>query len=576
MNQRLLNTACPEESIWSPLGENTFRQVAVELALATGECPWDADIGLIPLNGKQQADLLPESVLPLNQKLYRSLYKLPYTIEARLASDCAFIAANQEAVFSVTAVCIEQSLDSDGHLTGLTLRFAANEGINDELKGSMQSILQALSCSAITRDQAVDVVFAQIVSLNRSRVLQRVRKAVGHPPIFREKGRTRTNPDDRLLRAFQRMQKSKLTSAGHRLIERGLEVNASLLAFLKDITIEDTQHGTDDVLHRLQDISRNCYEVTTDKGRTPFKELLVESGLNAHLWLKSKYVGEVDKIGAYWRIANSLVEIFQWLHSQREPGLGPLSLAMEVVQPYVSVTREPSIQGRPMRVYVHAEIQLLCHYLEMERQSDVAGSRGPRSGHTTNLPPRVVGASKSACFLCFLCLKSHGGLIPPPTHGRLYDQWTIPDLAEYAPQQVQALRQTIARMSDAMMRIRAEYSLKRQRDHPMTSRVDIDRLSVFPLHDEEASTLEAGADRNLTNDNGSMVDETQHQTAVKASSRQNDDKLSSPAEESTGHSVKCGFRHLSALLHSIRTALGRMTARKSPRREDNLHEVAAT
>jgi hypothetical protein len=549
------------------MDESTFRQAAVDLALATGECPWDADIGLLPLDGKQQADLLPESVLPLNQKLYRSLYKLPYAIESRLASDFAFVAANQEAVFSVTAVCVEQSLDSHGRLTGLTLRLAANEGINDELKGSVLNILQALSCSASTRDQAVDDVFAQIVCLNRSRILQRVRKAVGHPPIFREKGRTRSNPDDRLLRAFQRMQKSKLTSTGQRLVQRGMDTNATMLGLLKDITIEDIPHAASDVLDRLQDMSRKCYEVTTDKGRLPFKELLVESGLNAHLWLKSKYVGEVDKIGAYWRTANSLVEIFQWLQSQREPGLGPLSLTVEGVQPYVSVTREPSIQGRPMRVYVHAEIQLLCHYLDIERQSDVGGTRGPISGRTTNLPPRVVGASKSACFLCFLCLKCYGGLIPPPTHGRLYDQWTIPDLAEYAPQQVHALRQTISRMTDVMMRARAAYSLKRQRDHPMTSRVDIDRLSVFPLHDEEASLLQPRIDRDLKNDDVSLSGETQHRTAVNVPSRQSANNSSSLAEKATGQAIDCGVRHLSELLRSMRNAIGRFAARKSRRRK---------
>jgi hypothetical protein len=59
---------------------------------------------------------------------------------------------------------------------------------------------------------------------------------------------------------------------------------------------------------------------------------------------------------------------------------------------------------------VHAEIQILLFY-EQRLHQDL---------------PRVICASKSACYLCYLFLKVHGRFIVPRTHGKIYDRWTLP------------------------------------------------------------------------------------------------------------------------------------------------------
>jgi hypothetical protein len=60
---------------------------------------------------------------------------------------------------------------------------------------------------------------------------------------------------------------------------------------------------------------------------------------------------------------------------------------------------------------VHAEIQLLFYYeLYPDR---------PR--------PRIICSSKSACYLCNLFFRFHGGFHVPRTHGRLYEKWILPD-----------------------------------------------------------------------------------------------------------------------------------------------------
>lgn len=476
--RREITTAPSERSIWtSHLDETTFRKAAVDLALTTSECPWDADIGLPPLPGAPCIDDYVEPPHPEPAE-----YILSEQIEHRLANDLALIAASKEAVFSVTAACIGERADTDGHLIGLKLWLAANEGVSEELKGNLTEIWDSLSGST-SEAETVENVFTKIVRLNRLRIYQRVRKAVGHPPIFREKGRTRTNPDDKLWKAFTRMLKShtkgsvqRLTEQGHELVRRGLALNIKLLAVLESLSVDEIEHGSDDALQQLANISKDCFNLTTDGGRVSFKVLLVECGLDARLWLRSKYIGEVDKIGAYSRMALSLLKIHRHISRRRPQNLPPITLEIEGVRPYVSVTKEPSIQGRPMSCYVHAEVQLITHLAQQEPRAANASSPAQ---YTRLRQPRFIGASKNACFLCFLFLSCYGGPKSPATHGRLYDQWTVPDLAEYTPDQAEHLRHAIQLMHTTMVSLRGEYCLKKPREHPMTSRVDIDRLSLF-------------------------------------------------------------------------------------------------
>jgi hypothetical protein len=478
--RREIRTCTPSTSIWqNPLTEEAFRRNAVDLALATGECPVDPDIGVEPSSVQFLYGSIPQR--SRDTTLSPPQYVLTAETEHRLANDFALIAATQEAVFSVTAAAIEEHVCKDGNLEGITLRLAANEGISEPLRDSLQEIWRSITTSEARPIVTANGVFNKIIHLNRTRILQRVRKAVGHPPIFREKGRTRTNPDDKLLRAFKRMQKEKLTSVGRAFVERATDLNTELLLLLETVSVDEAEAASAEVITRLGDISKKCFDVTTtcdENHRLPFKLLLKVAGLDQRTWLRNKHVAEIDKIGTYWRIAQSLVLIHQQISANRQSKLTPVRLSVAGVQPYTSVTQGPSIQGRDMACYVHAEIQLLVHYLAESSQQRLCGP-----------PPRVIGASKSACFLCFLFISCHGTFRSPLTHGRLYDQWTIPDLAEYNIDHVNDLRSTICLMNDAMTELRASYCLKRHRDHPMTSRTDLDRLSILTA---ESDIDEAG------------------------------------------------------------------------------------
>lgn len=81
------------------------------------------------------------------------------------------------------------------------------------------------------------------------------------------------------------------------------------------------------------------------------------------------------------------------------------------------------IFGSHTKFKVHAEIQLLCFYEQRP-----------------NLPrPRIICASKSACYLCDLFFKSHGKFVIPRTHGRIYDRWTLPPPSNLKQDTIQRL-----------------------------------------------------------------------------------------------------------------------------------------
>ncbi|KAM3558500.1 hypothetical protein MY1884_003961 [Beauveria asiatica] len=88
----------------------------------------------------------------------------------------------------------------------------------------------------------------------------------------------------------------------------------------------------------------------------------------------------------------------------------------------------------------HAKVQLLCQILS-------------QPSHT---PPRVVCASKDACFLCNCLLRAHAKLYTPRCHGKLYPAWRLPMTAEFRPLQValnQMLEQRIRSGADGKRRL---------------------------------------------------------------------------------------------------------------------------
>jgi hypothetical protein len=73
------------------------------------------------------------------------------------------------------------------------------------------------------------------------------------------------------------------------------------------------------------------------------------------------------------------------------------------------------IRLREIKTRLHAEMQLILH---SERNA-------------ARLRPRVICSSKSACYLCQLFIKLHGQYYIPSSHGRLYDAWKWPASSQH-------------------------------------------------------------------------------------------------------------------------------------------------
>ena len=83
---------------------------------------------------------------------------------------------------------------------------------------------------------------------------------------------------------------------------------------------------------------------------------------------------------------------------------------------------------------VHAEIQLLLFYERMPSM----------------VRPRIIGSSKSACYLCDLFIQQHGQFQVPRTHGRLYDRWIVPERSINNPSTNSGLRSVVDRLNAAL------------------------------------------------------------------------------------------------------------------------------
>ncbi|KAL8684160.1 MAG: hypothetical protein Q9224_006559, partial [Gallowayella concinna] len=220
--------------------------------------------------------------------------------------------------------------------------------------------------------------------------------------------------------------------------------------------------------------------------------------------LANRDVQQVYKLGRYWGLCQFLTKA-----ARRYPALF-CRASLEHIRPYTNTRSTISIsilknsKKNSVECFVHAEIQLITFY-------GLSKSRG-------YLEPRWLGVSKSACYLCDLFIKAHGEFSVSKTHGQLYDQWTVPDLAEYGPTQRNNYRRIIKEINQVCIhRLKAIQAIpSHKRSHlkfPNTSRCSL--LEYEPLstiaNSNIASISQAGvavdaAESGLSHESSHAVD----------------------------------------------------------------------
>lgn len=164
------------------------------------------------------------------------------------------------------------------------------------------------------------------------------------------------------------------------------------------------------------------------------------SGANEAVY-QSREVLEIDKLSKYLSLSNDLIRL------SRQPRTREFckNLTLEICTAYPA--SRPV--GSTSLCFVHGEVQVILFYEK---------NLGPSSR-----PPRAIGSSKSACFLCDLFIREHALFRISHSHMFLYPQWTIPETSWMNPSQNARFRAIIrAMMAGIESLLREEfYSLRR-------------------------------------------------------------------------------------------------------------------
>lgn len=184
----------------------------------------------------------------------------------------------------------------------------------------------------------------------------------------------------------------------------------------------------------LKTAIRHTWAICTGDGNSSLDATLLALGLSHANIKQEKLVTHLSKICRYWEICQNLT-LFA-----RDFSLLARNLQVEAVKSYKSIQSRICTPGHP-NCFVHAEIQLVFYYTTHKLANCYH--------------PRIIGTSKAACYLCDLFIKYHGKYFISKTHGHLYDQWTVPDLANVEATQQAVFRAVLKRMNKDILRITA-------------------------------------------------------------------------------------------------------------------------
>ena len=430
--ERAVCTAQPEATIWSRVSENEFRQNLVALEHRTNAVPLDV---LVFLPKDAATDPL----------------RLPLRVEQQVADDLAFLVAVQEGAQSVAAVYLEQNLAKKA----LVVHVAAADSVGEDVRARLTRVCDILAC--VSRGSSnelnqMELLFDQIINQHQYKILSRLRSRRWEKPRYLAASHKKPLWQDfeNVIHRVQHIYPSKKDKMQRQSIGEQLEALRRCYQAL--------EYCDNDVLVlRLQALVKSTYVFCKHKDVAQYAARLTELRPTAQIAAAVKCLSQLEKIGAYWRIAIDLVS-----SAIRYPRVfGEIKLVY--LLPFASVPTSIAYESWAKTCHVHAEIQLVIEH-------DLQLARSERQGCEV-LPPRIIGTSKYLCYLCYLFIQHHGRFFVANTHGRLYDQWTVPDLAEYCDQTKAHYATLLAEMNEMVCKQLAGET--RWRPEPMTSRQNL-------------------------------------------------------------------------------------------------------
>ncbi|EPS38038.1 hypothetical protein H072_8257 [Dactylellina haptotyla CBS 200.50] len=445
MNPR---TAAAGQSIWQDLAEDTFRGHLVHLEERTNAVPIDTQLFPLP------PDTQPQS------------HDLSLDDEQSLADSFAFLAAAEQGAQSVAAVCLEEAVDQGA----ITVRFAAVDTINSFLRESLDKFRLLLIEIAKTPEsdgsddcnqlQPLDSVFDSILELHNRRLIARLRSSKWEKPVYLSRTHKKALWQDfrNLVHRVQFLY-TKKEKESRLAVESAIENLAKLYQEFETTPPENE-------FSHLSNLVRSTYQLCTSQLIRDYAHRLGSMGPTPQIRSAVKTLRQIEKIAAYYRVASTLVQVLRKYRRNFQ------SLEFTYLQPYSSIPTSIGYEAWAKTCHIHAEIQLIVYYDTHQNHCN-----------QTSRPPRVIGTSKYLCYLCYLFIERHGRFPTTNTHGRLYDQWTVPDLREYSEPQREKYKQILQAVDEEIVKRGDEPPLWRL--EPMTS-----RENLLGMADECGPTLD--------------------------------------------------------------------------------------
>ncbi|KAF2758194.1 hypothetical protein EJ05DRAFT_476452 [Pseudovirgaria hyperparasitica] len=452
---RAVRTATAEDTIWSEVSEQAFRRLLVELEERTNAVPIDVVTADVQPDGRADGD--PAC--------------LPLSVEKQVADDFAYLAAVTEGAQSVAAVCVEQHIchstttTTTTTTTRLVLRIAGMDVVVENVRAMLKDVCIILegvaACRLDVNHEGRNEIFAVVVRQHRQKLLGRMRSRKWVKPKYLSKQHKKPlwKDFDNVIHRAPHVYPKKRDCRTRDLVIQSLTAMQARYTRYEDVNDDD---GSANLLH-LQDLVKATYDFCKLPEIAAFAAHFEDiSSPTPQVGAVIKTLRQLEKIGAYWRISMDLASAAgQYSQSFQ-------SIHLAYVTPYAEVPTDIAYESWAKTMHVHAEVQLLVEYA-MRKQGE---HHHDDKNKLVIIWPRTIGTSKYLCYLCYLFLTEHGGFgTALSSHGRLFDQWTVPDLSEFDAQ----TQGIFANVLERVYR-RVEWQLGstrepvRWRSEPMTSR----------------------------------------------------------------------------------------------------------
>ncbi|KAF7195086.1 hypothetical protein HII31_03554 [Pseudocercospora fuligena] len=443
-----VNTAKSPSTIWSRISQNEFRKSLVDLEEKTNAVP--VDVFTVNLSDADETQS-HESALPL-------------AVEKQTADDLAYLAAVTEGAQSVAAVCLEQHF-SDRSTSSLVIKIAGMDVVDESVRlmlGEICDILQHVSSSSsglgLQRLQSpIETVFRLIVEQHQQKLLGRLRSSKWTKPAYLARTHKKS-----LWRDFENVV-HRVQHVYPKRSEKGTRTNVQdRLTALGEI-YQNFEDAAQDIQETLRHLVKSTYEFCQSTTIAAYAKKLEDVHATPQIAAALKTLRQLEKIGAYWRVSKALIKTARSYSSLFQ------NISIEYITPYASVPTEIAYEPWAKTCHVHAEVQLAVHYASSATNS----STDSHAPGTLTIWPRIVGTSKYFCYLCYLFLRIHGRYQALNTHGRLYDQWTVPDLESYSAEVREHFAVVLERVNNHVAGKLLETTSLIWRPEPMTSRQNL-------------------------------------------------------------------------------------------------------